>query len=172
MKKLVYFLGFLWVHAVCLPIDAQDSIVGIASYYANSMHGRKTASGERYDKEGYTCAHLKFKFGTKLKIKHLDTGKEVIVKVTDRGPYSKKYSIDLSYAAARDLGIIRAGHARVAIFPYDETMEHTSQVNIPSFMGFRQTEANLPHYEWKDTMKIEPLLMPMTQHQESAKKNK
>lgn len=140
----------------------QDSVVGIASYYADRFHGRKTASGERYDRNGFTCAHLKFKFGTKLRIRHLATGKEVIVRVTDRGPYSKKFAIDLSYAAAKELGIIHAGHAKVAIIPYNEKMEHPRQeAQIPSFLEFRITEKALPHYAFKDTMHIEPILLPI-----------
>ncbi len=162
MRKKIFIL---WMAAFfCTDISSQkDSVVGVASYYANSFHGRKTASGERYDKDGYTCAHLKYGFGTKLRIKHLGTGKEVIVKVTDRGPYSKRFTVDLSYAAAKDLGIVKAGHAKVAIFPYDENMEHQKpSAEIPSFLGFRMSNSALPHYAYKDTMRIEPILLPIT----------
>lgn len=162
MKKKLYFLCFLLTCCTHIEAQPQDSVIGVASYYANRFHGRKTASGEIYDKNGYTCAHLKYKLGTLLKVKHLDTGKEVVVKVTDRGPYSKKFMIDLSYAAAKDLGIIRAGHARVAIFPYDEKMEHTKQeAEIPSFLQFRSSNTILPHYAYKDTMHIDPILLPI-----------
>lgn len=159
-KTLLCF--FFCACAGMIALAQNDSVVGVASFYANSMHGRKTASGERYDKDGFTCAHLKYKFGTKLKIRHLATGKEVIVKVTDRGPYSKRFTVDLSYAAAKELGIIRAGHAKVAIFPYDESQEHhKSEAEIPSFLEFRTTTDVLPHYAYKDTMHIEPILLPI-----------
>ena len=163
MKKKLFFLCFLLICSIRIDAQSQDSVVGIASYYANRFHGRKTASGEIYDKNGYTCAHLKYKLGTLLKVKHLDSGKEVIVKVTDRGPYSKKFTIDLSYAAAKDLGIIRAGHARVAIIPYNEKMEHPKQeAKIPSFLECRSADSKLPHDAYKDTMHIKPLLLPVT----------
>lgn len=162
MKKLLSILAFATLICITAEAQPQDSVVGVASYYANRFHGRKTASGETYDKNGFTCAHLKYGFGTKLRVKHLATGKEVIVRVTDRGPYSKKYTIDLSYAAAKELGIIRAGHAKVAIFPYDETMEHHKQEpKIPSFLEFRMTKKDLPHYAFKDTMHIKPILLPI-----------
>lgn len=161
IKPFLTFLALL--SSIALEAQKQDSVVGVASYYANRFHGRKTASGETYNKDGYTCAHLKYGFGTKLRVRHLATGKEVIVKVTDRGPYNKRYSIDLSYAAAKDLGIIQAGHAKVAIFPYEESMEHQrGEANIPSFMEFRGADTKLPHYAFKDTMKVEPILLPIS----------
>lgn len=172
MKRLLYILSIATMFCNNVMAQPQDSVVGIASYYANRFHGRKTASGETYNKDGFTCAHLKYGFGTKLRVKHLDTGKEVIVRVTDRGPYSKKYTIDLSYAAAKELGIVQAGHARVAIFPYNENMErHKSEAKIPSFMEFRIAKKDLPHYAFKDTMRITPILLPISQEDDGKKKS-
>jgi rare lipoprotein A len=79
---------------------------GAASYYADKFHGRKTASGERYNRKKYTAAHLTLPLGTELKVTNLVTGKSIIVKVNDRGPHTNKYCIDLSKAAARALGVI------------------------------------------------------------------
>ena len=93
-------------------------IKGNASYYSDKFHGRRMANGEIYDKEGMTCAHLKFTFGTMLKVRNPLNDRTVIVRVTDRGPYSKRFIIDLSRAAARELGIIRAGFSMVEITPY------------------------------------------------------
>lgn len=163
MKKRALLVCILTLVSVCFSTYAQDTIVGVASYYGNSMHGRKTASGERYNKDDYTCAHLHFKFGTKLLVRHLDTGQEVVVRVTDRGPYSKRFTIDLSYAAARDLGIIRAGHARVAIIPYDEKKQRTVILpTFPDFLQFHDTTTIFPHYEWRDTTAIKPKPLPIT----------
>ncbi len=86
---------------------------GVASYYHDRFHGRKTASGERYDKEAFTCAHRRLPFGTWLRVTNLKNGLSCVVKVNDRGPYSKKFTIDLSKAAARQIGIIAAGHAAI-----------------------------------------------------------
>lgn len=88
---------------------------GIASYYANSMHGRRTASGEIYNPKKYTAAHRSLPFGTMVRVTMLQNGKSVIVKVNDRGSYVKGRVIDLSLAAAQKLGLIRAGIAKVKI---------------------------------------------------------
>ena len=81
--------------------------IGRASYYANKFQGRKTASGERYSHQKYTAAHRKFKFGTKVKVTNLKTGVWVIVRINDRGPYSKKFMIDLSLIAAKKLNLLK-----------------------------------------------------------------
>lgn len=64
-----------------------------------------------------TCAHLKYPLGTMLKVKNVQNGKEVVVEVTDRGPHIKKYMIDLSYAAARELGFTQSGFCLVEVTP-------------------------------------------------------
>jgi rare lipoprotein A len=88
---------------------------GKAGYYADKLHGRKTASGKAYDKNAMTCAHKSLPFGTKLKVTRLDNGESVIVTVNDRGPYSAGYVVDVSRKAAVALGIIKAGHAKVKL---------------------------------------------------------
>ncbi len=90
----------------------------VASYYADRFHGRKMANGEPYHRDSFTCAHLKYAFGTILKVRNPANQKECLVEVTDRGPYSRKFTIDLSRAAARYLGIIQRGHMPVEITPY------------------------------------------------------
>ena len=110
----------LTIICFCLAVaaSAQDTIRGNASYYADKFHGRRMAGGGRYHKDSMTCAHLKFPFGTMLKVRNPKNGKEVVVKVTDRGPFTKRFIIDLSRAAATELGIIRAGFSMVEITPY------------------------------------------------------
>lgn len=96
----------------------QVLIKGNASYYSDKLHGRRMANGEIYHRDSMTCAHLKFPFGTMLKVRNPLNDRTVIVRVTDRGPYSKRFIIDLSRAAARELGILRAGFCMVEISPY------------------------------------------------------
>jgi rare lipoprotein A (peptidoglycan hydrolase) len=84
---------------------------GIASWYGGKFHGRKTASGEVFDKHKLTCAHRTLPFGTEILVMNPATGKACTVTVTDRGPYHGKRVIDLSKAAAEKLGI--SGVARV-----------------------------------------------------------
>ncbi|MBC7846859.1 MAG: septal ring lytic transglycosylase RlpA family protein [Flavobacterium sp.] len=74
-----------------------------ASYYADKFHGRKTASGKKYDKNKNTAAHKKLPFGTKVKITNEANGKSVIVEITDRGPFVKSREIDLSKRAFMDI---------------------------------------------------------------------
>ena len=85
------------------------------TYYAKKFEGRKTTSGERYRAAKFTAAHRTLPFGTIIKVKNLRTGKTVEVRVNDRGPFSKKFSLDISKAAAQALGIYRLGYARVEI---------------------------------------------------------
>lgn len=88
---------------------------GTASYLANMLHGRKTASGERYDMNELTAAHKTLPFGTRVIVRSLQTGREVAVRIVDRGPHLKNRIIDLSHAAAAALGIKGHGIAEVQI---------------------------------------------------------
>lgn len=82
--------------------DASD---GLASWYGGQFHGRRTASGTRFDMHEYTAAHRTLPFGTLLRVENPKTGRAILVEVTDRGPFIRKRVIDLSYGAARDLGV-------------------------------------------------------------------
>lgn len=89
---------------------------GKASWYGTRYHGRKTASGERFDKDALTAAHRTLPFGTVVRVKNLSNGETVEVRVTDRGPFRKKQRIiDLSEAAARRLRMISAGVVPVVL---------------------------------------------------------
>jgi rare lipoprotein A len=88
---------------------------GVASYYAASFEGLRTASGEKYSRTAYTAAHRTLPFGTRVKVTHLRTGKTTIVRINDRGPHRPDRIIDLSEAAAKELGILAEGVARVRI---------------------------------------------------------
>ena len=92
-----------------------DGEEGEASYYADSLAGNKTASGEPYDKDALTAAHRSLPFGTKVKVTYLKTGKSVEVVINDRGPHAKGRIIDLSGAAARAVGLVEDGHGKVKL---------------------------------------------------------
>ena len=91
--------------------------VGLASYYGHSFHGQRMASGARYDPRAMTCAHRWYAFGTLLRVTLLEGGRSVLVTVTDRGPFGAGRVVDLSLAAARALGIVERGLARVRVEP-------------------------------------------------------
>jgi rare lipoprotein A len=88
---------------------------GFASWYGREFHGRKTASGEKYDMNKLTAAHKKLPFGTKILVKNLENGKTINVTINDRGPYVNGRILDLSYGAAKKLEMIGAGEAKVGI---------------------------------------------------------
>ena len=79
--------------------SSQKSQSGIASYYGKGLHGSKTASGERHNRNEMVAAHRSLPFGTKVKVTNLNNGKDVIVRINDRGPFVKGRVIDLSHAA-------------------------------------------------------------------------
>ncbi len=110
-------LLLLWAMCLTAQVKYGETVRGVASYYADRFHGRKMANGQKYDKNGFTCAHLKYPFGTLLRVKNLANGKECVVEVTDRGPYSKKFTVDMSKAAATYLDYLHAGHTQVEITP-------------------------------------------------------
>jgi rare lipoprotein A len=89
--------------------------VGLATFYGSAHHGRRTASGERFDMRAMTCAHRTLPFGTRVRVVDLETGRSVVVRVNDRGPYGEDRVVDLSLAAARKLGIVERGVARVRL---------------------------------------------------------
>ena len=88
---------------------------GAASYYADSLQGNSTASGEPYDRNEMTAAHRTLAFGTEVRVTNLDNGESVVVRVNDRGPHAESRIIDVSGAAAEKLGMLDAGEANVRI---------------------------------------------------------
>jgi rare lipoprotein A len=94
---------------------ASAGSVGTASYYGSEYHGKKTASGEVYNQYGLTAAHNSYKFGTRVKVTNISTGQSVVVRINDRGPFSGNRVIDLSYGAAKQIGMVNSGVAQVSM---------------------------------------------------------
>jgi rare lipoprotein A len=95
---------------------ARSELEGLASYYAEPYHGRKTASGEVFDTYRHmTAAHRTLPFNTLVRVKNKDNGKEVEVRINDRGPFVDGRIIDLSLLAAREIDMVRAGIAPVTL---------------------------------------------------------
>ncbi|OGX88129.1 hypothetical protein BEN47_09675 [Hymenobacter lapidarius] len=100
--------------AVSTPTTSATTVLrGRASWYGSYFQGRKTTSGERFNRFKYTCAHKTLPFGTRLRVTNVKNGKSVVVRVTDRGPFRHERIIDLSEIAARPLGITECGAATV-----------------------------------------------------------
>ena len=123
LRRTVLLVLFLFCAAVNSSLftlhssllHAQNVQKGKASYYSKKWTGRKTANGDRLHHDSMTCAHKTHPFGTLLKVTNPDNGKVVIVRVNDRGPYGRDRIIDLSWGAARELGILAKGVAKVEI---------------------------------------------------------
>jgi rare lipoprotein A len=111
-------LAALWIFAFGNVLGQKGNKIelkGRASYYGEEFHGRRTASGEKFDINKYTAAHRTLPFGTKVKVTNLMNGKAVILKINDRGPHVKTRIIDLSKISARALDLMKFGAARVSI---------------------------------------------------------
>ena len=89
--------------------------IGLASYYGEKFHGRKTANGETFNMYKLTAAHRVLPLGTVVQVTHLTNGRRVVVKVNDRGPFIEGRVLDLSFAAALELEMVAAGTAEVMI---------------------------------------------------------
>lgn len=112
------FQKIIFILATILSLTtttAQAQSKGKASYYGNKFHGRRTSDGSRYHKDSLTCAHRTLPFGTLLKVRNQKNGREVVVKVTDRGPFGPGRIVDLSMAAAREIGMVQQGVVPVEV---------------------------------------------------------
>lgn len=108
---------------------------GIASWYGSEFHGRPTSSGEIYNMYDFTCAHKEYPFGTKLKVTDVSTNKSVYCLVNDRGPFVDGRDIDLSYAAAKEIGITGQGTSTVKIEYMGRDNSYIKQVRYVSDKG-------------------------------------
>jgi len=118
MRKIVFLLCFVLLNGCVIRIPPGEKGYresGMASWYGEPFHGRKTANGETYDMYGISAAHRTLPFGTVLHVTDRQTGRSVEVRVTDRGPFISGRILDLSYGAAESLGIVNKGVANVTI---------------------------------------------------------
>jgi rare lipoprotein A len=121
--KSLLVVAFLLVGAAlsgCALLAPKDRHVvatekGEASYYAHAFHGRRTASGERFNMHDLTAAHRKLPMGTRVRVTNLKNKRQVVVRINDRGPFHRRRIIDVSYEAARKLDMIRDGVAPVKV---------------------------------------------------------
>ena len=104
-----------FVSAQDVDDDGQDLGSGMASYFSRELAGNRTASGERCDPNDLTAAHRTVPFDSLVRVTHLGSGRSVIVRINDRGPFRGNRIIDISHAAARAIGLDRDGTARVAL---------------------------------------------------------
>ncbi|MDD4968884.1 MAG: septal ring lytic transglycosylase RlpA family protein [Paludibacter sp.] len=116
MKKNILISLFFLFFSTLFSFAGQ---LGKASFYSHKLKGRHTSDGGKYQPDSLTCAHRSLPFGTLLRVFNPNNNKEVIVRVTDRGPHRKGLLIDLSYSAAKKIDIVRQGVAAVIITELD-----------------------------------------------------
>ncbi|MEM9921098.1 MAG: septal ring lytic transglycosylase RlpA family protein [Bacteroidota bacterium] len=128
-----YYLSFCLLLLSSFLVEAQAPQYGLASYYGDYLHGRPTASGEKYDLKKFTCAHRQLDFGTMVKVTRTDNNRYVIVRVNDRGPFVKGRIVDLSRAAANHIGLDKDGITKVKleILPDEADLSQNKSTNIP-----------------------------------------
>ncbi len=107
--------------ATSVDVDTETELGGgMASYYGDELAGNRTASGERFNPSQLTAAHRSLPFGSMVRVTNTSNGDSVIVRINDRGPFSHGRVIDVSHAAAREIGMHRSGTARVKLALLDD----------------------------------------------------
>ncbi len=126
------YLHFFLLSLLTLSLGAQSGS-GLASWYGQPFHGRRTASGETFDMNQYTGAHRTLPFGTRVRVTLLSSGRSVVVRINDRGPFVENRIIDLSRAAAQEIGLLPLGVGRVQIEVLDnpETLAEERPITSP-----------------------------------------
>jgi rare lipoprotein A len=101
--------------AALMKVPGSEFARGKASWYGPGFHGERTASGERFDMNAMTAAHRTLPFGTRVRVRNPQNGREVVVRINDRGPHAKERIIDLSKAAGAALDLLQVGEAQVLL---------------------------------------------------------
>ena len=113
--------------------DQRSGEIVTASWYGRDFHGRRTASGERFDQHGLSAAHPSLPLGTRVRVTNVANGESVEVRISDRGPFVKGRTLDLSYGAARRLRMVAQGTGRVRI----EVLKRTAQPPVSTVRRVR-----------------------------------
>ena len=154
LKSLCVTLYFA-INFLNYSLPDEKIATGKASFYAHKFEGRRTSSGQTYRAKEHTAAHRFHSFGTLLEITNNTNGLKTIVRVNDRGPHSKDRLIDLSYAAAKDLGMVSSGTGDVSIKVISEGKESDNQLfgenySLKENIAVTSTFPTFPKYEEKE----------------------
>ena len=170
-----------------VPCYGQKHQHGKASYYSKRATGARSASGQRIHHDSLTCAHRFYPFGTHLKVTNLSNGKSTIVKVIDRGPFGRGRIIDLSWKAAKEIGMIAQGVATVKVEMLENPIPYKPEdTKLPKIdFEVAETEYEFPnkwgtpdrnkenhHSSKKETNKITSKIINKTEHHKSKEVTK
>lgn len=131
LKKKIVLLAAMLVFALPIFADYIYKSEAVASYYADKFHGRTTSNGEIFNMYALTAAHKTLPFNTKVVVTNLSNGKNVTVRINDRGPFIQGREIDLSKAAAEKLDMIKSGTAKVKLTIISETIKNSATSSTP-----------------------------------------
>lgn len=149
MKRRLFIIALLSTFLStlsCIPCCGQKHQRGKASYYSKRATGARSASGQRIHHDSLTCAHRYYPFGTMLKVTNLRNDKSVIVEVIDRGPFGRGRIIDLSWAAAKEIGMISQGVATVKVERLDNPVPFKPEDSKLPKIDFEMAEFEPKHY--------------------------
>ena len=144
--KIKYLIIALLTTFFMSPCCAQKHQHGKASYYSKRATGARSASGQKIHHDSLTCAHRYYPFGTMLKVTNLRNDKSVIVKVIDRGPYGRGRIIDLSWAAAKEIGMITQGVGTVKVERLDNPVPYKPEDSKLPKIDFEMAEFEPKNY--------------------------
>jgi peptidoglycan lytic transglycosylase len=128
------------------PPRAPTTTTGVASWYGPGFHGQPTSSGEIFDQHAMTAAHRTLPLGTEVRVTNLDNGRATRVRINDRGPFVGGREIDLSYAAARELGMLGPGTCKVRVEPLLGAQEGLAVVRFSVQVGAFESAAQAEDY--------------------------
>ena len=163
---IITLLSFTVLHA------QQQS--GRASYYSKRATGSRTASGERLHHDSLTCAHRSYPFGTMLKVTNLLNDKSVVVRVTDRGPFGRGRVIDLSWAAAQEIGMLAQGIASVKVEVVGEggvPFKPKEEIDFPE-INFEVPDVGYSFIDAWKKKDVEPAKIPAKAHKPEQQPNR
>jgi rare lipoprotein A len=138
---------------------------GVASWYGPNFHGKLTANGEKYDMYGLTAAHRTLPFNTIVRVKNLDNGESVQVRINDRGPYAKNRIIDLSKKAAQQIDMLGSGTANVELVLLEGNLEgsRTTDLKVPTYTvqlaSFKEEDKAFSHSQKIRGSRVETIQM-------------
>ena len=151
-----HFIITLLATLCLIPCLAQKHQHGKASYYSKRATGARSASGQKIHHDSLVCAHRFYPFGTHLKVTNLSNGKSVVVKVIDRGPFGRGRIIDISYAAAKEIGMVSQGVATVKVEMIENPIPYRPEDPKLPKIDFEMAESDFTDFpKWNKEKKKE-----------------
>jgi len=169
--KIRYFIIAILTLLSFSPCLAQKHQHGKASFYSKRATGARSASGQKIHHDSLVCAHRYYPFGTKLKVTNMSNGKSVVVKVIDRGPFGRGRIIDISWAAAKAIGMIAQGVASVKVERLDNPIPYRPEDDKLPRIDFEMAESDFKDFpKWRKEKETQNAKSPNEQKTKEEEK--